>query len=263
MLSRSVRGFSLIELMISIVIGMLVVAGATGLIVTINSSNANTLESARLTQELRATLQLISDDLRRARRLNDPYGEIGKGALANAQTPPQKYFGAYDWISSPSAGCIVYTYQGEEYNLGSSDTVDVSSNDVASSTARAVSNDRAIYRQVNNAGVGSVVLADAVSTARTGFAGAAGANVGSTVDPTQNVDCAGKGTLVTLSSNQIDITSLSFTPVSPAVSVDTGIIAITLQGKLRNNGVASGGETYALTRTVTQTVNIRSPKAGG
>ncbi|MEO5624225.1 MAG: prepilin-type N-terminal cleavage/methylation domain-containing protein [Dokdonella sp.] len=237
MLMRNVRGFSLIELMISISLGLLVVAGATGLIVNINSSNASTVESARLTQELRATLQVIADDLRRARRMNDPFAAIGQGALAAAQTPAVTYYGPYDAISSPSAGCILYTYQGEEANTANIDTTGTGS--------RTVSNDRAIYL-ATNAGVGSVVLASSVSAARTG----------GNAPPAATVTCATAGT--TLSSNQIDITFLTFAPVAPSTTVGQGTIAITLRGRLRNRA----GENLAVTRSVTQIVNIRSPKAG-
>src|SRR5260221_878874 len=81
---QNAQGFSLIEMMVSIVIGLLVMAGATTLIVAINQANATTIESSRLTQELRTTLEVIANDLRRARRLDDPVGVMGQAAVAQA-----------------------------------------------------------------------------------------------------------------------------------------------------------------------------------
>jgi len=239
------RGFNLIELMISIVIGMLVVAGALSLIVAMNTSNATTVESARLTQELRATLQLIADDLRRARRLNDPFREIGKGALTAAQTPPLPYYGPYDTIANPTSDCILYSYQGQETNSTSIDTA-----------ARTVSNDRAIYR---DATLGTVVLRSNQTAARTGNT----APVASTV--TCGTGGTG-GTTTTLSSAQIEITQLQFDPppppsplpVPPPAQVSDGIITVTLSGRMR----FSSGQNLGVTRTLTQTINVRSPKAG-
>jgi len=235
------RGFNLIELMVSIVIGMLVVAGALSLIVAMNTSNASTVESARLTQELRATLQLIADDLRRARRLNDPFREIGKGALAGAQTPPLPYYGPYDTITNPTSDCILYSYQGQETNSTSIDTAD-----------RTVSNDRAIYRDTT---LGTVILRSNQTAAR----------VGATAPVASTVTCAAGGTATTLSSAQIEITQLRFDPppppspmpVPPPAQVGDGIITVTLSGRMRFRS----GQNLAVTRTLSQTINVRSPRA--
>ena len=244
------RGFNLIELMVSIVIGMLVVAGALSLIVAMNTSNANTVESARLTQELRATLQLIADDLRRARRLNDPFREIGKGALAAAQTPPLPYYGPYDSITnyaitSPPSNCLVYSYQGQETNSTSIDTAD-----------RTVSNDRAIYLD-HSTGFGAVVLRTNQTAARKG------SSVAADVAPT--VSCSSGGTTTTLSSAQVDITQLQFDPPPPPsplpvptpARVGDGVITITLSGRMRFRS----GQNLGVTRTLSQTINVRSPPA--
>jgi len=61
-----------------------------------------------------------------------------------------------------------------------------------------------------------------------------------------------------VSSDQVDITGLTFAPAPPTTNVTLGAIAITLKGRLRNQA----GENLAVTRTVSQIVNIRSPKAG-
>lgn len=60
------RGLTLIELMISITIGLFVLAGLTYMISSSMNTNTQTLRSTRLNQELRAAMQLITHDLKRA-----------------------------------------------------------------------------------------------------------------------------------------------------------------------------------------------------
>src|ERR1700746_1214039 len=81
--ARLSRGFSLIELMISVTIGLIVMAGAVSLIVSIDQSNSESIQSTRLTQELRALAGVIADDLKRTKRLYDPIADVAQGSTAN------------------------------------------------------------------------------------------------------------------------------------------------------------------------------------
>ena len=60
------RGFSLTELMIGSAVGLIVVAGAVQLYLLNLRATADNLRLSRLNQELRATLDLLQNDLRRA-----------------------------------------------------------------------------------------------------------------------------------------------------------------------------------------------------
>ncbi|WP_018878764.1 prepilin-type N-terminal cleavage/methylation domain-containing protein [Thioalkalivibrio sp. ALE28] len=60
------HGFTLVELMIGIVVGMIVIAAATALYLTVIQGSIYTTQEARLTQETRITLDLIANDIRRA-----------------------------------------------------------------------------------------------------------------------------------------------------------------------------------------------------
>ena len=71
------RGFSLIELMVAMVVGLIVVGAVLALVVSIMKSNRQTLQSTRLNQEMRATLAVIANDLRRARSVTDPFSDRG------------------------------------------------------------------------------------------------------------------------------------------------------------------------------------------
>jgi type IV pilus assembly protein PilW len=63
---RRQRGLSLIELMIGTTIGLFVVAGTVSLYATNASSSRRLLAEARLNQDLRAAMDLVSRDLRRS-----------------------------------------------------------------------------------------------------------------------------------------------------------------------------------------------------
>jgi prepilin-type N-terminal cleavage/methylation domain-containing protein len=95
------RGFSLVELMIAMTLGLIVIGSVLTLFVSISQSNANNLRSTRLTQELRAVSELIARDLRRARFLDGSIAQIGRGNSADSR------FSAI----SISGSCIRYGYQ--------------------------------------------------------------------------------------------------------------------------------------------------------
>jgi type IV pilus assembly protein PilW len=71
------RGLSLIELMIALVIGLIVSGAAVALVVSIMKANAETIRATRLTQELRTTTEIISREMRRAKSVEDPVANVG------------------------------------------------------------------------------------------------------------------------------------------------------------------------------------------
>lgn len=93
------RGFSLIELMVALVVGLIVVGAVLALIVAIMKSNRETLQATRLNQELRATMAVIATDIRRARGVSDPLTT----ATASGGNP-------YKVIDTATSGCIRYGY---------------------------------------------------------------------------------------------------------------------------------------------------------
>lgn len=99
--ARHARGFSLVELMVAMVLGLIVSGAVIALVVAIIKSNRQTLQATRLTQELRATLSVIANDMRRARSVDDP--------LSTALIPTGNPFGA---VSTANAACAIYAYDG-------------------------------------------------------------------------------------------------------------------------------------------------------
>lgn len=98
---RPARGFSLIELMVASVIGLIVIGAVTALVLSMMRSNRQTLQSTRLNQELRATLAVIANDLKRARSVDDPF-TTATAAVGNP----------YEVVDSATAGCVRYAYAG-------------------------------------------------------------------------------------------------------------------------------------------------------
>ena len=76
-------GFTLIELMIGLLIGLIVLSGATYIFVITVKSSRDVMYSARLNQELAAAVSIITGDIRRAgawRQVagnSSPYSDIG------------------------------------------------------------------------------------------------------------------------------------------------------------------------------------------
>jgi len=248
------RGFSLIELMISVTIGLIVAAGAVGLIVSIDRANSETIQATRLTQELRALSGVIADDLKRTRRMYDPYAAVGQGTTANCPTsaPTTPAQPCYTYSTDPTGAtatqCVTYGYTG-------------------TTSGTTVYNYRSIRRVVNGSGVGTIVVDQNVAI----DGGTAGTTLLTAVQagtcPIPNA------TTYTLSSNEVDITSVCFSSFADgktcyfntanstcelnatAVSAPAGNeIDICVAGNLR----AGDSTTTKVTRAFLQPVYIRS-----
>jgi type II secretory pathway component PulJ len=91
---RAVRGISIVEMLIGLAIGLLVVASAiTALSASVQQSRRLLLD-ARLHQDLRTTLEVMSRDLRRAGHWNGAAagGPVNPYAFSDPDTPEQIAF---------------------------------------------------------------------------------------------------------------------------------------------------------------------------
>ena len=107
-------GFTLVELMVGMTIGLLVVLAVSFVFLSVVRSSAETLASARLNHDLRAAMTLITSDLRRAGYLNtlevvdledDP--EDFRTAYLQGEGPylPPRFLNI-----SPDGDCVGYAY---------------------------------------------------------------------------------------------------------------------------------------------------------
>ena len=59
-------GFTLIELMVSLVLGLVVIGGVMGVFISTYQANAQNIKAIRLNEEMRAVMSMITRDVRRA-----------------------------------------------------------------------------------------------------------------------------------------------------------------------------------------------------
>lgn len=98
-------GFTLIELMVAMVVGLIVIGATLALAVSLMRTNNETIRTTRLTQELRGVADIISAEVRRARSLSDPLANVGVGAaaLANCST-------IYPALANGTQTCLRFGY---------------------------------------------------------------------------------------------------------------------------------------------------------
>lgn len=101
-------GFSLTELMVGSTVGLLVIAGALQLYVVNLRATSDTIQLSRLNQELRGTLDLLTNDLRRA-----GYWAFTPGSATPLENPFQADTNDVQLGNStgePENSCILYSY---------------------------------------------------------------------------------------------------------------------------------------------------------
>lgn len=105
------KGFSLVELMVGMVIGLIIVGAAGTVYVNAVRSGSDTLRSAKLNMELRGAMEIMVAEIRRAGHFNmaSPATNLFTQAATN--------------LSSPSADCILFSYDAGVGN-GAIDTSD-------------------------------------------------------------------------------------------------------------------------------------------
>jgi len=101
------RGFSLIELMIAVLLGMIVMVGVIDLFSSNVKSSSDMLASARLNQDLSAVMTIMVNDVRRAGYsggVADFYGRNQGGTIVNAINADLNV------INDGTQNCILFSY---------------------------------------------------------------------------------------------------------------------------------------------------------
>ncbi len=119
-LQNSSRGFTLIELMIALVAGLIVSYAVVAFTMASMKSNAEYVQSTKLTQTLRNTLDLVVRDLRRAGYDDAAVTRLAGGADSPAVgTSPFTAMLLDNSNPSPTNGsCIIYAYDRPAGTLG-------------------------------------------------------------------------------------------------------------------------------------------------
>ncbi|MEX8493148.1 PilW family protein [Sphaerotilus sp.] len=107
--SRCTHGWSLIELMLAIALGLLLLTGLLQLAAVHTDEQRRLLLESRLTQDLRTAIELISRDVRRAGYWADVSGGAWDGTHPSATLSPNPYRGVV--LNGPTAApWIGYSY---------------------------------------------------------------------------------------------------------------------------------------------------------
>jgi prepilin-type N-terminal cleavage/methylation domain-containing protein len=107
-----ITGFSLIELMIAIVAGLIVSLAAVAFMVSSLKSNSDFTQATRLTQDLRFAMSFVSAELRRAGYDEDAlfYAMQGATGTATSDFAPMLFVTDQDGDSVNDDACIIYAY---------------------------------------------------------------------------------------------------------------------------------------------------------
>ncbi|VAW85225.1 hypothetical protein MNBD_GAMMA18-915 [hydrothermal vent metagenome] len=70
---KNQRGFTLVELMISMLLGLIVIGGVITVFTNTVAANSSTIQTTRLNQEMRSIMEMIGSDLRRAGYFRDAH----------------------------------------------------------------------------------------------------------------------------------------------------------------------------------------------
>jgi prepilin peptidase dependent protein B len=98
-------GYSLIEIMIALLIGLIIVAAIITLYANTIRGSSDTLRSARLNHDLESAMALMVNDIRRS-------GYWG-GAIAGSDSRDNPFTIGTANIQIPPAGCILYAYDAD------------------------------------------------------------------------------------------------------------------------------------------------------
>jgi type IV pilus assembly protein PilW len=229
---RAQRGFSLIELMVALVVGLIVSGALLAFTISSVRANAEYVSAARLTQELRTVGQFVDSELRRAGYDEDSLGYVA-GTTATQFSP----FSPILLDTTAGANCVIYAYDRAPGTPGQIDLGNQEMRGIRRSTAT-----------VNGATVGVVEVAESSSTVTPACDGAApdytkfpvacNATSGwcAYSDPrTVDVDTftIGDTTVSGSSHGAQDITATGYTPMRIRE------YKVTLQGHLRSDSTVS------------------------
>lgn len=104
--NKKVAGFTLIELMVGLAVGLVLMAAMVALVLSVLKSNADAVASTRLTQEGRAIGDLVQREVKRARYNGNHLLFIGQGATPANAFGPITIAGTKD--------CIKFSYDAND-----------------------------------------------------------------------------------------------------------------------------------------------------
>jgi prepilin-type N-terminal cleavage/methylation domain-containing protein len=244
---RQSRGFSLVELMISLAIGLIVVTAVLAFTLSSLTANSEYVQSTRLSQELRNSMDFISRELRRAgydENMNRYTAASTKGAVLVSPFSPIKVEEDADGDGVANDGCVIYAYDRAG---GTPGEVELDQGEI-----RAL---RLAFRTVDGQTMGVLEIAESAGTNKPSCTG--GAPTYTNYPATCNT---GSGWCALTDPRVVNITEFTldtsgYIPIAPtatATAITIREIGIGLQGQLRQS--ADG----VVTRGISSSVKVRA-----
>lgn len=225
---KSAAGFSLIELMVALVAGLIVVGAVLAFTLASLRSNTELIQATRLTQELRNSIDYVSRELRRAGYDEDSMRYYSQASVGAALVSPFSALRIENGTATPTTpvnnACLIYSYDRQP---GTSGILELANGEI-----RAI---RRVVRSVNDRDVGVVESAESSAAVTPDCNGA------SPVYTTYPATCNTSSGWCPLSdSRAVDITafvvttnrnaSLDATPTTSALQLRS--LGVTLTGNL-------------------------------
>lgn len=107
---RAQRGLSLVELLVGVVIGLFIVGGAAYFATNYSTENRRLLLEARLTQDMRAAMDIVTRDLRRAGYWQHAASGISANGVAPAVSYESTNFAVFTPASGAASSTVSYAY---------------------------------------------------------------------------------------------------------------------------------------------------------
>jgi prepilin-type N-terminal cleavage/methylation domain-containing protein len=235
-------GFSLIELMIALAIGLVVVGAVLAFTLSSVTTNSEYIQSTRLSQELRNSMDFVSRELRRAGYDQNNASYTARSTVAAPVISPfGRIFATADANGTGTAtdSCVIYAY---DRDAGTSGTVDLARGEI-----------RAIRLGYTPAGVGVIEVAQSA----TGVTPACG---GTAPDYTKYpATCSAAGWCALSDPTVINITAFNVTRndlVQPGSATATPVVIREFNVELIGRLVRSADGT--VTRGIRSTVKVRA-----
>jgi type IV pilus assembly protein PilW len=103
-LSIDNAGFSLVELLVGIAIGLVVATAMISFLMATSKASTQTLQTVRLEYELKSAINLIADDIRRAGFYASSRSMVDTGINSNP------FMSVSTDITTPNSSCILFSY---------------------------------------------------------------------------------------------------------------------------------------------------------
>lgn len=108
---RDQRGFTLLETLIAMTLGLMVLAGVLQFVSRLVEANTTTLQVTRLEQDVRTLMDMMIQDIRRAGQFPEAGADLGVPIKFLTHQPAEATIDGKPFSNSQSGSALTYTYR--------------------------------------------------------------------------------------------------------------------------------------------------------